>query len=1195
MTTVTGTNDSDKISGTKADDVIYGGAGDDFLQGRAGGDFLEGGAGDDQLQGNEGDDYLRGGAGNDFLHGGLGADTAVYSGSILDYSFSRDGENFFVSHGGGNQADGNDRLISVERLVFADAAIGLGQNNAPVAFNDSAATNEDVGTYSGSSVLANDFDWEKNSLTAVPGTFNGAYGTLVLNADGTYTYTPDGSTQALALGQSVQDSFTYVVSDGSLSDTGTLTITIAGRNDAPVADPDAASTGENQALLIAVLANDSDPDNGAVLSIASASAPAGKGSVSIVGNQLAFETGTDFDYLAAGENASVTIAYTVADEHGATASSTAIVTVTGTNDAPAVDAAGTVASGSVTELPDGDPGENSAILSADGVVAFDDLDLSDTHSASFAAQGADYLGTFTLDPVDQAGDTVSWHFDVDDAVLDSLAPGETLTQTYTVQVSDGHGGTATQDVTVTITGTDDPAGPPWYIDNSAAGSTNAGTAANPFTSIAAFNAAQGTDGGPQAGELVYLLNGTGTYAEADGINLLDGQSLVGIGQPVIIASAGDGVNVARNNTLSGFGIGDTAGAGIADSGGSVGTLTVSGVSISGEGQIVDIDQGGTLSVTLTSAASTGSAGGAIDLTGVSGSFTVSGATTITGTHSGGGIDITGSSGLTAGFGGGLTVSTGNTNAVSFTGNVESTLSITGGGLDIDTTSGTGLLVENGGSVSISGAGNSIASVTGSAVVIRDANSAGVTLESVSSNGGTESGIILDNAGFGGFSVTGTASVSGSGGTIVGKTGADGTDAQGSGISISNTANVALANMTISGNANGGIVGSNAAGFALTDSTLTNNGSSASEGALSFTDLTGTVALLGNVIAGSSGDNVSVVNSAGTLHLTIADSARDEAVIGTVNSAIGGDGIHIATAGGADLTLRVEGVEFQGAREDLLDVTASGSSSQDLSILGNVFDNNQANVGGGGGLSLGGTGSGIDVSFTVEDNSFTGAAGSAITALYGQQSGTVRGNIEGNTIGTADGAATAEGSSGGGMGIFAALDKAAGAGDASFTLSIADNQIHDIASGVAGIYLRANGGTADGQAVLEATVTGNVVDEMGDFTFAALYALAGGNGPGDSAALGLHLEGNAFDLSDADFASNAVYLDQASDDAHFYFPGYGGSGTGEYLGGTASADLHAFWTPGNAFSNGGAASFPGGVDAGVISGATGEAFHYPVWP
>ena len=113
-------------------------------------------------------------------------------------------------------------------------------------------------------------------MSVTAGTFTGAFGTLVLNADGTYTYTPFASNQSLAQGQSVTDSFSYTVSDGACSDTATLTITIAGVNDAPVANTDTGRP-ENSPVTINVLANDTDVDNGAVLTVVSASAPSGQG------------------------------------------------------------------------------------------------------------------------------------------------------------------------------------------------------------------------------------------------------------------------------------------------------------------------------------------------------------------------------------------------------------------------------------------------------------------------------------------------------------------------------------------------------------------------------------------------------------------------------------------------------------------------------------------------------------------------------------------------------------------------------------------------------------------------------------------------------------------------------------------------------------------------------------------------------
>jgi VCBS repeat-containing protein len=1579
------------IKGTSGSDTISGGSGDDFLQGRAGGDFLDGGAGNDEIQGNEGDDYIRGGAGNDFIHGGTGTDTAVYSGSVKDYAYRRNGEEFFLNHVGGSMIDGNDRLISIERLVFADAVIDLTQNNAPIAFNDTASTDEDH-SVSGN-VLANDFDWEGNSMTATPGTFNGVYGMLTLNANGSYTYTPYASTQSLALGQNVTDSFTYTVSDGSLSDTGTLTVTIAGRNDAPVANPDVASTGENSSVSVNVLANDTDVDNGAVLTVTAASAPAGQGSASVVANQVVFNPGTDFDYLDTGETANVVVSYTIKDEHGATSSSTVTITVNGANDAPVAnddsastsedagvsgnvlandtdvdvepltvtnpgtyvgaygtlvlaadgsytytpnaaaqalddgesaqdsfgytasdgtasdtatltvtvngandapaanddsastneDSAGvsgnvlgndtdvdgealTVASagtyvgtygtltiaadgsytytpgsgaqaldvgesaqdvfsytasdgtasdtanltvtvtglndapvavddtnatdenspvsgnvlandtdvdgetltvvnaatfigaygtlvlasdgsytytpgagaallnngqtaddvftyiasdgtvsdtatltitvsglsgvpdavddtattsenssvsgnvlandtdpesdpltvtdagtytgtygtltlnadgsytyvpnaaanglaagesvqdvftytasdggasdtatltvtvngtndapvitggdfaGAVTELPDGDPGENSTVHTDSGSVTFSDVDVNDTHSVTVTPQGAFYLGTFSLDPVDQSGDSVGWDFTVSDAALEGLAEGEIRIQTYTIQVSDGNGGTDSQNVTITITGAGVGVGPQsvWYIDNSAVGSTNVGTADNPFTSIAAFNAAQGSLGGPQAGHTVHLLAGTGTgvYAEADGINLLDGQILVGDAtgsvRPTIVATAGDGIDVAENNTITGIDIGSTSGAGIDDDGGTVGTLNVTDVGIGGArtGQIVDIDHGGTLNVTLNEAASTASSGGAIDLNAVGGTFTVTGATTISGA-TGGGVDVTSGINLAVDFQGGLSASTGASTAVNFQGNMGSSI-LTVAGLDIVTTTGTGLNVTSGGTVEVTGAGNTIATTGGTAVSITFATigAGGVTLDSVSSIGGASAGIVLNTAGSGGFNV--------GGGTIANKAGA-------AGISINATSNIALTDMAITGNSGGGIVGTNVADFSLTDSTLTNNGSSGSTGAIYFTGLTGTVDLLGNVIGGSGGDNVHIVQTGGNLDLEIADSGSTQAIMGSVNNATGNDSVFIQTINSANLLLTVDGVDFQGAKGDLLQVLADDNSTQDVTISNNNFHNLQAGTGGGVTLNGGGSGSNIDVTFAVVDNSFTGANGTALAAVYGHQAGSVTGNIEGNTIGTDDGVATAEGSSGG-SGILVVLDKTPGAGTATYQVSIVDNNIADIDSFDSGIYLRSNGDGTAGSAVLEATVTGNTISEMGDFTFAGLYALVGGSAfSGDFAELGLVLEDNDIDMSDADFAAGAVYLDQLSGDAHYYFPGYSGSADGEAWGGTASADLEQFFTDaGNVFVNVASPSSPtgGAVDAQVILGATGDSFFLP---
>ena len=104
-------------------------------------------------------------------------------------------------------------------------------NDAPVAVNDSYSTNEDTPlTIAAPGVLANDTDVDSATLTAVAGQRPG-HGTLTLNADGSFTYTPAANFNG-------SDSFTYKANDGSLdSNTATVTITINAVNDAPVASP----------------------------------------------------------------------------------------------------------------------------------------------------------------------------------------------------------------------------------------------------------------------------------------------------------------------------------------------------------------------------------------------------------------------------------------------------------------------------------------------------------------------------------------------------------------------------------------------------------------------------------------------------------------------------------------------------------------------------------------------------------------------------------------------------------------------------------------------------------------------------------------------------------------------------------------------------------------------------------------------
>jgi VCBS repeat-containing protein len=105
-------------------------------------------------------------------------------------------------------------------------------NDAPASENDSYTTDEYTPlTIAATSVLGNDNDVDSLSLTAalVSGP---SHGTLMFNADGSFTYTP-------AANYNGSDTFTYHAKDGSLnSNDATVNLTINAVNDAPLAEAD---------------------------------------------------------------------------------------------------------------------------------------------------------------------------------------------------------------------------------------------------------------------------------------------------------------------------------------------------------------------------------------------------------------------------------------------------------------------------------------------------------------------------------------------------------------------------------------------------------------------------------------------------------------------------------------------------------------------------------------------------------------------------------------------------------------------------------------------------------------------------------------------------------------------------------------------------------------------------------------------
>ncbi len=152
--------------------------------------------------------------------------------------------------------DGTPNLCETATVTMTVDAV----NDGPIALNDT--DNTAVNTSTNGNVLNNDYDKENSPLTVTSTPVTPpTNGVLILNADGTYTYTPNTGFTGI-------DSFDYQVCDDgaptATTECSTATVTISvgsGVNQAPVAVDDTGTTNEATTLSANVLTNDSDPES----------------------------------------------------------------------------------------------------------------------------------------------------------------------------------------------------------------------------------------------------------------------------------------------------------------------------------------------------------------------------------------------------------------------------------------------------------------------------------------------------------------------------------------------------------------------------------------------------------------------------------------------------------------------------------------------------------------------------------------------------------------------------------------------------------------------------------------------------------------------------------------------------------------------------------------------------------------------
>jgi VCBS repeat-containing protein len=312
-------------TGNDLDNVLVGNSYNNVLDGKGGHDRLAGGGGNDTFV------FAAGEADGDWVDNV----TNIFAGALETFRFvgfgtAADGATF-TQIGDTNQwqihsgLDGHNEVITflngarvyASNYVFEDAP----GNTAPVATIDSYSTNEDtvltVNVAAG--VLLNDTDADTDPLTAV--LVSGAqHGTLALNADGSFSYTPTANYNG-------PDSFTYKANDGQ-ADSNVVTATLAVNpvNDAPVASNDSYAMMEDTTLTASLLANDSDVD-GDALTVSLVSGPA-HGSIT-------FNSDSSFTYTPLADyNGADSFTYKANDGQADSNVATVSLTVTLVNDAP---------------------------------------------------------------------------------------------------------------------------------------------------------------------------------------------------------------------------------------------------------------------------------------------------------------------------------------------------------------------------------------------------------------------------------------------------------------------------------------------------------------------------------------------------------------------------------------------------------------------------------------------------------------------------------------------------------------------------------------------------------------------------------------------------------------------------------------------------------------------------------------------
>ncbi|WP_426618107.1 retention module-containing protein [Pseudomonas rustica] len=410
---------------------------------------------------------------------------------VVSYSYTLvDNEAHPTANGANNLPEQFAVTVVDDNGTTANATLDVNiVDDLPKGVDDSnAGTASETNLSLTGNVLTNDVQGAdrvvigENAGPITAGTFSGTYGTLVLNANGTYTYTlntTDADFKALHGGGDGTETFTYTITDSD-GDTSTANLVLQiHNNDDPVIINGLNVNGGELTVYEKNLSDGSAPDSGALTQSGTFNITALDGVTTLTVGGIAVVT----NGVAAGFPQSITTplgstltitgfnettgvvsySYTLVDNE-------AHPTANGANNLPeqfavtVVDDNGTTANATldvniVDDLPKALDDSNTTTASESQLTLTGNVLTNDVQGADRVASGPVTAGTFTGTYgtlVLNANGTYTYTLDTTDADFKNLHGGGNGTENFTYTITDSDGDTSTANLVLNIHNNDDP-------------------------------------------------------------------------------------------------------------------------------------------------------------------------------------------------------------------------------------------------------------------------------------------------------------------------------------------------------------------------------------------------------------------------------------------------------------------------------------------------------------------------------------------------------------------------------------------------------------------------------------------------------------------------------------------------------------------------------------------------------------------